>query len=103
MLFHLTMTHTVDNCPGYLPPEKQAEIFAAADKIPEAARELNVKVHFLLQAAPEHVGYALLEADNLMAVSRFVSGFPFRLDSKVAVVEHLQDFIAAAKVQMAQR
>ena len=39
MLFHLIMTHTADNCPGFLPPEKRAGILAEADKIPEIAKD----------------------------------------------------------------
>ncbi len=102
MLFHLTLTHTADNCPGYWPPEKQAELYAGTDKIMEAAKELNVKVHFLLSGTPEHVIYALLEADNILAVSNFVSGVPILQDTKVTPVQHLQDFIAEAKARLAK-
>ena len=100
---HVTMTHTPDNCPGYWPPEKQAELYAQADKIMEAAKELKVKVHFILSGAPEHVNYALLEANDIIAVNNFVSGMPFKIDVKVAPVVHLQDFIAAQKALLAQR
>lgn len=103
MLFHLALTHTADNCPSYWPPEKQAELFAGADKIIEGAKELNVKVHFLLSGAPEHVMYALLEAGDIGAVSNFISGFPFKIDTKVTPVKHLQDFMAEAKAQLAKR
>ncbi len=103
MLFHLTLTHTADNCPGYWPPEKQAKLYAQADKIMGAAKDLKVKVHFILSGAPEHVNYALLEADGIGAVNSFVNGFPFRIDTKVTPVLHLQDFIAAQKAQLAKR
>ena len=103
MLFHVTTTHTEDNCPGYWPLEKQAQLFAEAEKIVEAAKEMNVKVHFILSGAPEHVMFTLLEADSIFAVSSFISGFPFKQDVKVTPVLHLKDFISAAKAQMAKQ
>jgi len=102
MLFLVTMTHTPDNCPAYWPPEKQAELYEGADKIVEAAKELNIKVHFMLAEAG-HVMYALLEADNIIAVSDFVNGVPLKQDVKVTPVAPLQDVIAAAKTQMAKK
>ncbi len=88
---------------GYWPSDKQAELYAEADKIMEAAKELNIKVHFILSGAPEHVMYALLEADSIIAVGNFISGVPFKQDTKVTPVAHLQDMISAARAEMAKQ
>ena len=101
MLFHVTMTHSEDNCPAYS-REKQAEFIAAADKLDALAKELNVKVHNLLWGAPEHVAYALVEADSVGAVGRFVMSFPFRQDFKVTPVQHLQGVVTMIKAMMTQ-
>jgi len=77
MLFHVTMTHTEENCPAY-------------------------EVHSILWGAPEHVAYALVEADNLGAIARFVFMFPFRQDFKVTPVQHLQAVVATAQAIAAQ-
>ena len=41
------------------------------------AKQLNIKVHFFVNGAPEHVFYALLEADNPASVAQFMGqGMP---------------------------
>ena len=102
MLFHVTMTHTEDNCPGYQ-PEKMPDLVAFGDKMSSLADELKVKVHFVLWGAPEHVAYALLEADNPGSVARFVISIPIKQDFKVTPVSNLEDTLAMAKAMMAQR
>ena len=59
MLFHLTMTHTVDECPGYN-PDKMPELLAALENMDALGKEMNVKAHFVVNGAPEHVAYASL-------------------------------------------
>ena len=54
MLFHITATHTVDHCPGYH-PEMMPGIVEALENLENTARETNVTVHFMVNAAPEHV------------------------------------------------
>lgn len=49
------------------------------------------------------MNYALLEADNIGAVSSLISGMPFKIDTKVTPVERLEDFIAEAKARLEQR
>ena len=100
MLFHVTMTHTPQDCPAY-ERQKLAELVTASEKWDALAREVGAKVHFFLWAAPEHVAYVLIEADNLGAVARYVNAIPVRHDFKVTPVQHLHDVIAMAKVMMA--
>jgi muconolactone delta-isomerase len=99
MLFHVTMTHTADNCPGY-EREKLAELVAASEKWDALARELNARVHFVLWGAPEHVAYALIEADSLGAVARYINAIPIRQEFKVTPVQHLQETMTMAKAML---
>ncbi len=99
MLFHVTMTHTMDNCPGYN-QERFPELLAGFDRLDAAARELNVKIHFFVDGLPEHVAYALLEADNPSSVAFFVSQIPIRQDFKLTAVEHVGDIVEKARTMM---
>ena|SRR5260221_4851752 len=101
MLYHVTMTHTEDNCPAYN-REQQVAFMAAADKLDSLAKELNVKVLQLLWGAPEHVAFAVVEADSLGAIARLVFSLPFRQEFKVTPVQHLQDVVDMTKAMMAQ-
>lgn len=91
MLFHTTMTHTEDNCPAYN-PELLPELITAVGKLDEVATELGVKVHFLVSAGG-HVTFGLLEADDVMAIQRFIFSLPIRQDFDVLPVQHLQDTV----------
>ena len=42
----------------------------------------------MVNAAPEHVSYALLEADDPYSVALFSTTIPFKQDFKVTAVEH---------------
>ena len=63
MLFHVTMTHTPENCPRQLPPDKQKKFFAQAEEMPKVAKEMNIKIHFMVGGVG-HTMYALVEADK---------------------------------------
>ena len=54
MLFHVTLSHTVDNCPIYQ-KEMFPKLIVAAEGLEGLAKELNVKKHFLTASAPEHI------------------------------------------------
>ena len=101
MLFHVTMTHTPDNCPAYH-RETMPDVITGMDKLEGVAKELNVKVHFLLWAAPDHVAYALLEADSLGGIAQYVNAIPIRQECRVTPVEHLQQVIETSKAMMAR-
>lgn len=90
------MPHTSDDSPGYY-LDKMPELNAASDNIDKIAEELNVKVHFYLDGAPEHVSYILLDAESLISVVGFVNATPFKQDFKVTAVSHLKDFMEFAK------
>ena len=101
MLFHVTMTHTEDNCPVYQ-RERMPEVLEAFENLEALAKELNVKLHSFVWTPPDHVAFVLLEADSLNAVSRYVFSIPIRQDIQVFPVEHLHETLAMAKAMAAQ-
>ena len=102
MLYHVTMTHTEDNCPAYH-PEIGPAVMQVFGKIEEIASDLNVKLHCFNWCPPNHEAYVLLEADTLNDASRFAFAVPLPQTMKVVPVEPLEETVAMAKVVMAQR
>jgi muconolactone delta-isomerase len=101
MLFHVTMTHTADNCPAYH-VEKMPALLEALDKLDEVGRETHVKAHALLWGAPDHVAYALLEADSLGAIARYVNSIPITQEIKITPVQLVSDVVEFGKAAMAR-
>ena len=68
MLFHVTLTHSQEDCPGRRPDETP-QLTGPAERLEALGNELAVTSHSvvfgascILWAEPEHVAYALLEA-----------------------------------------
>jgi muconolactone delta-isomerase len=101
MLFHVTMTHTADNCPAYH-VEKMPALLAALDKLEEVGRETNVKAHALLWGAPDHVAFAVLEADSLGAIGRYLNSIPITQEFKITPVQNVSDVVEFGKAAMAR-
>ena len=85
MLFHMTATHTADNCPGYN-PELMPGLVEAIEGSDAVASDLGIKVHFMVNAAPEHVTYALVETDDSSRLALWTTSFPFKQDFKITPV-----------------
>jgi hypothetical protein len=100
MLFHVTMTHTADNCPAYH-TEQMPEVIASIEKLEEVGKELNVRAHALLWGAPEHVAFAILEADSLTALGRYLNTIAIPQDFKITPVQNLSDVVELGKAMMA--
>ena len=96
MLFHITMTHTEDNCPIYQ-SEMMPGVLEAFEKLEALSKELNIKLHYLTWCGPDHVAFALLEADALSSISRFVFSIPMPQKINIVPVEHMHDVIAMVK------
>lgn len=99
MLFHVTATHSPDDCPGYN-REDMPQIIAAIENAENVAKELGVKIHFLVNGAPEHVVFLLLEADSPASIAMFANSFPLKQDFDVTAVVHEKDMVAMAKEMM---
>ena len=102
MLFHVTMTHTPENCPGYLPPDEQKIFFTEAEKGLEVAKQMNIDIQFMV-AGVGHTMYALIEADNFQALNMFLGRMPFKQDIEAVPVGHAMDIMAAFKEEWAKR
>jgi muconolactone delta-isomerase len=102
MLFHVTMIHAPENCPAQLPPDKQEKFFARAEEMQKAAREMNIKMHFMVGAVG-HTMYALIEADTFESMNMFFSGMEFKQDYEVEPVGHVKDIIAAFRAEKGKK
>tara|TARA_B100001013_G_scaffold287125_1_gene186936 strand:+ start:285 stop:539 length:255 start_codon:yes stop_codon:yes gene_type:complete len=67
------------------------------------AKELGIKVHFMVNAAPKHVVYALLEAENVAAIALWGNSFPIKQDFDINPVQAEADLAAMAREMMARR
>lgn len=102
MLFLVTMTHTAESCPVYHPKQMSATI-ESAKKSESIAKELGMKIHFMLSAIAGHTAYTLVEADNAGALSRYFGSIPFPQDYTVTPVGHLKDMIERAKEMLSEK
>ncbi len=98
MLFHVTMTHSANNCPGYR--DTMADVVNAISRMDATAKELKIKVLSYTWGAPDHVAFAVLEADDIAAIGRFLFLMPFRQDFRVTPVQNIKDFATMAKAMM---
>lgn len=101
MLFHVTMTHTADNCPAYH-TEQMPEVLASLEALGEKGKEVNVKAHALLWGAPDHVAFAVLEADSLGAIGRYLNSIAITQEFKITPVQNVSDVIEFGKAAMAR-
>jgi muconolactone delta-isomerase len=103
MLFHVTMTHTPENCPAELPPDKLKKFFAQAEKMQKVAqKKTNIKIHFMVGGVG-HTMYALIEADTFDAMNMFFSGMGFKQDYQIEPVGHVKDIMAAFKAKTGKK
>lgn len=102
MLFHITATHAADNCPGYN-LELMPAVVEAIESSNELAEQLGIKIHFLVNAAPQHVVFALVEADDSSRIPLWTSSFPIKQDFDVTPVTREEELAAMAKEMMARK
>jgi len=95
MLFHVTMTHSPDNCPLYSPPNEQKKFLSASEKMFDTAKQQNIVIQFMVTGVG-HVAYALIEADNFITLNSFFgSSMPFKSDIQIEPVGNVKDVISA--------
>ena len=78
------------------------EVLASFDKLEVLGSELNVKAHALLWGAPAHVAFAVLEADNLLSVGRYLNSIAIKQDFEITPVQNLSEVIEFGKAAMAR-
>jgi hypothetical protein len=96
MLFHVTMMHSPDDCPAYH-SEKAPGFIASVEKLEGLGKDLNVKAHSLLWGAPAHVAFAVLEADSLNAISRYLNSIAITQDFEITPVQNVSEVVAFAR------
>lgn len=101
MLVHVTMTHTPDNCPAYH-AEMMPAMIDSLEKLEQLGKDLHVKAHALLWGAPDHVAYAVLEADNLGAIARYLNSVAIVQEFKITPVQNVSEIIQFGKEAMAR-
>ncbi len=95
MLFHIPATHSVDASPGYN-RDLIPELAAAMRNMPSRAQELHIKPLFTVNAAPKHVSYSLVEAEDPYSIALLLTDIPFKPDFKVAPVEYQETVLRRA-------
>lgn len=101
MLFHVTMTHSADNCPAYH-TDKMPDLIVSLDRLESVGKELNVKAHTLLWGAPDHVAFAVLEADSLGTIGRYLNSIALVQEFKITPVQNVSEVVEMGKSIMAQ-
>jgi hypothetical protein len=78
VLFHVTIGHDAQDCPGRRPTELTG-LVAPSDTRDVLASQLKIKLHFVLWGAacmlwaqPEHLAFAVVEAEDVEAVMQYV-------------------------------
>ncbi len=102
MLFHVTATHTEDNCPGYN-VELIPDVLKGIEAREKFAGKRNLKLLGFWSAAPEHTFYAIVEGDSLSDISMFFDDVtPFKQAFRVTPVIAGADLVNLGKELLAQ-
>jgi hypothetical protein len=101
MLFHVTMTHSADDCPAYH-TEKMPDLLSSLERLEEVGKELNVKAHTLLWGAPEHVAFAVLEAESLGAIARYLNSIALTQDFTITPVQNVAALVEFGREAIAR-
>ena len=94
MLFHLNMEHSVQHCPGQN-PDLIKGLRERYKQREQRSRETGVQVHFFVSAEPSHVTYALLEADSVECVRRWLMRYPVSQDVTVTPVQRMANLLSS--------
>lgn len=93
MLLHLTAIHSENNCPAYH-EETVSRLMQSLERREDLARQYNIRLHYMVSAAPEHAFYMLLETDNVAKVSKFVMELLLvPHDFKLTIVQPIEDLV----------
>jgi hypothetical protein len=88
MLFHITLRHPPEECPGRNPDKARASRVHFAER--EARqRDLGYRVHAFVGAWPSHLEYMLMEAPDLATVERWTHTLPNQDEATVTPVEEM--------------
>ncbi len=86
MLLHVTLTHDIDNCPGFDDDLRNRALQAYAG-LDDVATEYGVVIRDHYNAAPDHVEFIVAEAPSNMALAMFFTAvLPYKVEFESKVV-----------------
>lgn len=92
MLFHITNTHTPENCAAHSP--ERLKKFAAAI---QSAKENGVRIHGLHVAPWEHTLYGVVEAESAESLERWIDPL---LDLTTSKITPVSDALATVEERL---
>jgi hypothetical protein len=102
VLFHVTATHSEDNCPGFN-RDALPDVMKGLQARKEIAADRGVKIVGGWSAAPEHVFYVVLEAESTHNIDLFLTeAIPFKQAFRVTPVMSLEELEELGKEMMSQ-
>ncbi len=98
MLFHVTIRHEAEHCPGY-DEDLVPEAIASLENLHRVAESFGVKVHGLYNALPDHIEFLICESDSPAALAMYLTrALPYRrVDTDTRAVVGIDDLLAAAR------
>jgi hypothetical protein len=102
MLFHVTIRHDAEDCPGFN-PEVRPRAIESLQNLHALAEKFGIKVHGLYNALPDHVEYLVCESVSPAALAMYLTeAVPYaRADTETHAVVDADELLAAAQA-MAQ-
>jgi len=94
MLFHLSMEHSLQHCPGRN-PDMIRGLQERYKQREQRSKETGVRVHFFVSAEPSHVTYALLEANSVESVRLWLMRYPVPQDVTVTPIQRMGDLLSS--------
>lgn len=102
MLFHVTMTHTPENCPVQFSASEKKKFLANAEKMQKVAKGMKINIHFFVSGVG-HKMYALIEAESFDAMNMFFGGMGIKQDYQIEPVGNVKDVINAFKMGLRKK
>jgi muconolactone delta-isomerase len=94
MEFHLTMEHSSQYCPAQNPDLIRA-LRERYDQREQRSKETGVRLRFFVSGEPTHVAYALLKADSVENVRRWLMKYPVAQDVIVTPVQPMATLLSS--------
>lgn len=102
MLFHITATHTEDNCPGYN-VEQIPGVLKGIESRNKIAKRNKVNILGFWSGAPEHSFYMVLDANSPRDIDMFLmEATPFKQAHRLSPVMTADELVEMGKAVMSQ-
>lgn len=75
-------------------------VIASFEGLEEIGKRLNVRAHALVWGAPDHVSFAVLEAESLSALGLYLNSIAIVQDFTIKPVQNLADVVEFGKAAM---